>query len=56
MVTYGLLPVTCDGDLERMLEVPSNHPSINTLELFLEVCGLRMVQRLLDFVSKIEVS
>ncbi|KAF2576473.1 hypothetical protein F2Q70_00001448 [Brassica cretica] len=27
MVTFGLLPVTCDGDLERMLEVPSNHPS-----------------------------
>uniref|UniRef100_M4EG35 DEK-C domain-containing protein n=1 Tax=Brassica campestris TaxID=3711 RepID=M4EG35_BRACM len=37
MAKYVLVTVMCDSDLERMLEVPSKHPSINTLELFLDV-------------------
>ncbi|CAA7053783.1 unnamed protein product [Microthlaspi erraticum] len=31
----------CDAHLEKMLEVPSNHPSINTVELFLELKPIR---------------
>ncbi|ESQ28935.1 hypothetical protein EUTSA_v10024064mg [Eutrema salsugineum] len=34
---YVLYGVMSDSSLETMLEVPSNHPSINTVEMFLEV-------------------
>ncbi|CAA7053785.1 unnamed protein product [Microthlaspi erraticum] len=34
---YELCPVTCDGHLETMLELPSKHPSVNSVELLLEL-------------------
>ncbi|KAG7587678.1 MULE transposase domain [Arabidopsis suecica] len=34
---YLLLPVVNDTSLETMLEVPSNHPSLKNVELYLEV-------------------
>lgn len=34
---YELYPVTCDGHLETMLELPNKHSFINSVELFLEV-------------------
>ncbi|CAA7053792.1 unnamed protein product [Microthlaspi erraticum] len=37
LYTYVYLPVVNDTVLETMLEVPSKHPSINTVELYLEV-------------------
>ncbi|CAA7053793.1 unnamed protein product [Microthlaspi erraticum] len=37
LYTYVHLPVVNDTTLETMLEVPSKHPSINTVELYLEV-------------------
>lgn len=33
---YLHLPVVSDTDLETMLDVPSNHPSINSVEFYLE--------------------
>ncbi|EOA35143.1 hypothetical protein CARUB_v10020278mg [Capsella rubella] len=37
LFTYLLLPVVNDTSLETMLEVPTNHPSIKDVELYLEV-------------------
>ncbi|EOA18417.1 hypothetical protein CARUB_v10006961mg [Capsella rubella] len=37
MVKYVRLPIVDDCSLEIMLEVPSYHPSINNVELYLEV-------------------
>ncbi|XP_020890819.1 uncharacterized protein LOC110230914 [Arabidopsis lyrata subsp. lyrata] len=37
LFTYIHLPVVNDSSLETMLEVPSNHPSIKNVELYLEV-------------------
>ncbi|CAA7053794.1 unnamed protein product [Microthlaspi erraticum] len=37
LVKYLLLPVVNDESLETMLEVPSNHPCIQNVELYLEV-------------------
>ncbi|CAH2080229.1 unnamed protein product [Thlaspi arvense] len=37
MVKYVRLPIVDDSSLETMLEVPSYHSSINSLELYLEV-------------------
>ncbi|EOA16094.1 hypothetical protein CARUB_v10004228mg [Capsella rubella] len=37
MVKYVRLPIVDDCSLEMILEVPSYHPSINNLELYLEI-------------------
>ncbi|KAL9861006.1 putative transposase, MuDR, plant, Zinc finger, SWIM-type, MULE transposase [Arabidopsis thaliana] len=37
MLQFLLLPVVNDSSLETMLEVPSKHPSIKNVELYLEV-------------------
>ncbi|CAL9237466.1 unnamed protein product, partial [Arabidopsis halleri] len=36
LITYAHLPVVNDTSLETMLEVPSNHPSINNVDLYME--------------------
>ncbi|XP_010473685.2 PREDICTED: uncharacterized protein LOC104753096 [Camelina sativa] len=37
LFTYLLLPVVNDSSLETMLDVPTNHPSIKLVKLYLEV-------------------